>query len=288
MFSFYCIVTNLSLLLVVANEMGYGSNNVAEESGSNYGGVQTDDDDIQPGDDDIQPGGDYLQPGNDGIWPDGDGLQPNDEDIRREYHPNSHRETEIFSFDAYQSIPPVVIPPVEPEPWLPFKTREDFEFAEIALATAMTKAQIDATIGLLHRCIDKGKGSFTLSNHDEMRKTLKVASDRLPKVRWFTVVSLLCSPDHTFLQFEKKMISPEYKGQPRTFDVWVRPIWEWIESMLQDPQLIHHFVWDACKMSKFDGQSSSWVRFYDEPWTAARFWEIQVCMICWTRFSKLN
>ena len=65
--------------------------------------------------------------------------------------------------------------------------REDFEFSEIALATATTKTQVNATIGLLHRCIDKGKGSFTLSNFDEMCETLKVASDQLPKV-----CSLLC------------------------------------------------------------------------------------------------
>lgn len=116
------------------------------------------------------------------IRPDEGFIRPNDDDIRREYHPNAHREPEVFSLDAYQSIPPVVTPPVEPEPWLPFKTREDFEFAEIALDSAMTKAQIDATINLLHRCIDKGKGSFTLSNHQEMRKTLKTAAERLPKV----------------------------------------------------------------------------------------------------------
>ena len=49
--------------------------------------------------------------------------------------------------------------------------------------------------------------------------------------------------------------------------------------MLQSPDLIQHFEWDACRMSKFDKQSNSWVRFYDEPWTADRFWETQVCGI---------
>ena len=139
------------------NESSY-DNDSGEESES-YG------DDIQRGshDEDIQ-------------------LEYHDEDIQRVYHPNARREPEVFSFNAYQSTPPVAVPPVEPEPWLPFKTREDFEFAEIALATAMTKAQINATIDLLHKCIDKGKGSFTLSSHDDMRRTLKVASERLPKV----------------------------------------------------------------------------------------------------------
>ena len=152
-------------------------------------------DDIQPDDVDIRPGGNVQSDGNDLLSTDDD-TRPNDEDVRREYHPNAHREPEVFSFDDYQSIPLVVTPPVEPEPWLPFKTREDFEFAEIALDTAMMKAQVDATINLLHRCIKKGKGSFTLSNHDEMRKTLKVAADRLPKIFWLLQCHFACS-DHT-------------------------------------------------------------------------------------------
>ena len=57
-------------------------------------------------------------------------------------------------------------------------------------------------------------------------------------------------------------------------------MWTWIEDMLQNPDLIQHFQWDACQMSKFDGELASWVRFYDEPWTADRFWEIQVCGTC--------
>ena len=80
-------------------------------------------------------------------------------------------------------------------------------------------------------------------------------------------------------KFEKHTISEKYNEKPYTFDVWVRPIWTWLEDMLQNPNLIEHFVWDACKMSKFDEKSNSWVRFYDEPWTADRAWEIQVCGI---------
>ena len=204
-----------------------------------------------------------------------DKTSPFKDDIRREYHPNSGCEPEIFRFKDYQSSPPCATSPVEPEPWLPFKTREDFEFSEIALATAMSRVQVNAMIDLLHQCIRKGKGSFTLSNFNEMRETLKIASNRLPKVCSGSLMTPSLS-NHTPLQFEKRTITETYKKNDHTFDVWVRPIWEWIESMLQDPQLIPHFVWDACQMSKFDGKSS-WVRFYDEPWTATRFWEIQVC-----------
>ena len=77
-------------------------------------------------------------------------------------------------------------------------------------------------------------------------------------------------------KFTKRTITPKYKGNSREFDVWVRPISEWAEEMLQDEDLINHFVWDAQHVSKFDGSSGSWIRVFDEPWTADRFWEIQV------------
>ena len=73
-------------------------------------------------------------------------------------------------------------PPEDPEPWAPFKTRADFEFAALAQDTGMSKAQVNTLIGLFHRCIESGKGYFMISSHDEMCDTLKVASEQLPKV----------------------------------------------------------------------------------------------------------
>lgn len=67
-----------------------------------------------------------------------------------------------------------------------------------------------------------------------------------------------------------------------TFDVWGRDLWDWTRDLLADPELIKHFEWDARRLSKFDG--SSFIRFLDEPWTAERFWEVQVCVT--TMFSS--
>ena len=39
----------------------------------------------------------------------------------------------------------------------------------------------------------------------------------------------------------------------------MRPISEWVEEMLQDEDLIHQFVWDAERVSKFDSGSGSWM-----------------------------
>ena len=44
---------------------------------------------------------------------------------------------------------------------------------------------------------------------------------------------------------------------------------------MNDPTLAPHFEWDAQRLSKFNGKE--YVRFIHEPYTADRFWEIQVC-----------
>ena len=116
----------------------------------------------------------------------GDGYHPTESheenDIRVEYYPNSGRETDIFKIDDYLRSVPDVDAVVEPEPWAPFRTREDFEFAEIVLEAGMTRSQINALIKLFHRCIKKGDGGFTISNHKDLANTFDIAANRLAKV----------------------------------------------------------------------------------------------------------
>ena len=72
------------------------------------------------------------------------------------------------------------------------------------------------------------------------------------------------------------MISVKYKeGDIRDFDFWSCSIWDWGIERIMDPFLVPHFQWDAQQLSKFDG--TKYVRFIDEPTTADRFWDIQVC-----------
>ena len=113
---------------------------------------------------------------------DASSVSHRDGDIRVEYHPSSGRGSEVFGFEEFTRAAPANPPPEDPEPWLPFKTRADFEFTALAQETGMSKAQANALIHLFHQCIEGGKDSFTISSHDEMRDTLKVASERLPNV----------------------------------------------------------------------------------------------------------
>ena len=107
---------------------------------------------------------------------------PKGDDIRVEYHPGSGRKPEIFSFEDFVRVAPDNTHPVGPDPWIPFRTREDFEFTELVLDAGMSKANINAMIDFVHKCAGNEKGRFTLSNCDEMYKILEVASERLPKV----------------------------------------------------------------------------------------------------------
>lgn len=105
-----------------------------------------------------------------------------DGDIRIEYHPSSGREPEMFTPGKFTGTEFKHTPPEDPEPWAPFRTRADFEFAAIVQDTRMSKAKAKALIRLFRKCVESGADSFTLSSYAEMQKTLKTASERLPKV----------------------------------------------------------------------------------------------------------
>jgi hypothetical protein len=63
----------------------------------------------------------------------------------------------------------------------------------------------------------------------------------------------------------------------RKFTLRSRSLWDWGVSLVQDRILAPHFQWDAQRLSKFNGKD--YIRFIHEPYTADRFWEIQVCFL---------
>lgn len=63
----------------------------------------------------------------------------------------------------------------------------------------------------------------------------------------------------------------------KTFEVHVRPLWDWAQDLLANPLLAPHFIWDAQRLFKHDGVN--YERFYTEPWTGDRWWDIQVCFM---------
>jgi hypothetical protein len=98
------------------------------------------------------------------------GLQV--DDIKTEYHPNSGRSTRIQHFGEYghevsdlESISFNLSPDVEP--WKPFQTRLDFEFAELTLGAALSEQQTNKLINWIHH-YSKEPESFTISSHADL------------------------------------------------------------------------------------------------------------------------
>ncbi|KAF9231165.1 hypothetical protein BU15DRAFT_90973 [Melanogaster broomeanus] len=167
-------------------------------------------------------------------------------EFRTEYHPRSGRPPVTQSYEEFGARSTIYTKPADDAPFRPFRTHGDFEFVKIALDAALNKAQVDRLLDLM--------GRVTLKNEAELRKACdNVAAELTP--------------------FSKHPVTATYKKQPVTYEVHMRPVWEWALDLLDNPLLAPYFVWDAERLYKHNG--TEYERFYHEPWTADRWWDIQ-------------
>lgn len=104
-------------------------------------------------------------------------------EFKTEYHPSSGREPlhqafDEFRLDAHDTAEAL---PVNEEPWHPFASRADFEFAEIALDAALNKSHIDGLLSLIAH-IAGGQVKITLTNDADFRQALRSASTQVTMV----------------------------------------------------------------------------------------------------------
>ena len=114
---------------------------------------------------------------------------PGGDYIRIEYHPNSGRESRVLSpeeFKILSSDNTESMPPISEEPWRPFRSQEDFEFAELVHAAALNQKQIDKLVKFIKRC-ERNPGSFTFEGAQDVEQSWEDASKLL------TPVSALCT-----------------------------------------------------------------------------------------------
>ena len=71
--------------------------------------------------------------------------------------------------------------PLDDEPWRPFTSREDFDFAELAHDAKLSRPQIDQFIKLIQRC-QEAPGPFTFSSFSDLKRVLDRASNLLTQV----------------------------------------------------------------------------------------------------------
>ena len=74
-----------------------------------------------------------------------------------------------------------------PSPWLPFHSKTEFEFAEVALQTAMSNKQLDALINVV-RTLMEGKEAFEIKNHRDVQTLWDRASKSLTPVSNHTFI----------------------------------------------------------------------------------------------------
>jgi len=107
------------------------------------------------------PTGLPLRPGN---------VNPQIHEIKIVYHPASKRaETYIRVDEDLPSAPAVGGPgqPTAEQPWHPFRSRLDFEIAELALNAHLSKADTERLLSIIQRCIQDPE-QFTLQGHKDI------------------------------------------------------------------------------------------------------------------------
>ncbi|KAI6143422.1 hypothetical protein BKA82DRAFT_4331282 [Pisolithus tinctorius] len=85
----------------------------------------------------------------------------------------------------------------------------------------------------------------------------------------FAEIALQAGPQ----RFTRHNVTAPYKGENLTFPVYAHSLWEWALDLLSNPLLAPHFVWDAQRVFRHNGHE--YERFYSEPWTGDRWWDIQ-------------
>ena len=112
-------------------------------------------------------------------------------DVHIQYHPHSKRDTKVSGQEALELTgdDTRLIEPLYKEPWLPFCSREDFEFAEITHQVKMNQPQINNLLKLLHRC-QQGPGKVTLQNYKDIKQSWDIASKMLTEVSDLTPLTV--------------------------------------------------------------------------------------------------
>ena len=112
---------------------------------------------------------------------------PNKGDIIIEYHPRSKKATRTLSAEEYKASLEDHSDPLKPpddKPWLPFRSRSDFKFAEFVHDAELNRSQIEKLIKLIRR-FNNAPDSFTFKNYDDLKRSLEDASRLLTPVNIF-------------------------------------------------------------------------------------------------------
>jgi hypothetical protein len=112
---------------------------------------------------------------------------PQEGDIEIVYHPHSEKDTLILSPEEFkEGLNPRSEPagPLDGEPWRPFSSRVDFDFAELVHNAKLNRKQIEGLIKIIQQCKDE-PGLFTFNGYNDLKKVLDSTEKLLTKVSIF-------------------------------------------------------------------------------------------------------
>ncbi|KAI0681797.1 hypothetical protein C8T65DRAFT_598069, partial [Cerioporus squamosus] len=180
-----------------------------------------------------------------------------EDDFKVEFHPHASSTPKFSRFEDFKKDNEVRPPPVVPrKPWVPFKSRIDFEFSEFCAEAGLNTKQVDSVLQLVQRIVADPK-QLSFRSAADVRAAWENAKTHQPA-------------------FEKVVISVPYNKSTLEYDVHCRSLWQWALALIRDPTLAQHITWHAVKQYKYtDG---TWNRFWDEPNTADYWWDIETSL----------
>ena len=100
-----------------------------------------------------------------------------------EYHPNAGKPTVTYPFSEFSqgNATQAYEPDSSTDPWYPFRSRLDFEFAELTLEAALSKEQTTRLLTLAQQ-IHARTEKFTLQSYHDLQNTWKAAEHRTTPV----------------------------------------------------------------------------------------------------------
>ncbi|KAL1660152.1 hypothetical protein GGF50DRAFT_63773, partial [Schizophyllum commune] len=217
------------------------------------------------------------------------------DDIKIEYHPSSgrpsvsgpinevRRDGRPVPADASRTATPNIgadgTSTQYPErvPWAGFATALDFEVAEFTLDAQLNARQTETLVKLL-RCTAECPSNFTLRKASDIDAAWENAGTKVAKVR---------------IYYQSSTVKVEHRGYEGTYQLYHTDLWDWMWTLVTDPNLAPYFVWNAQRLYRWNG--TKWVRFFDEPWTGNRFWRIQNIVqaknglpYCWILYADVS
>lgn len=118
---------------------------------------------------------------------------PRVDDFKTEYHPRAGRETKTQHFEDFRrGRRPVNVDKLHQQPWLPFNSRLDFDFAEFALETSLNRSQITKLLKIVHSVADdrvSGRNEFSFKVYEDVAQSWAAAAHKQAGVRIYCLLS---------------------------------------------------------------------------------------------------